>query len=91
MGISRKAVKKLALAVAVPGITLGSLAGFAAAPAGASTAQPHAPNFRYERISGYSNGLMNSLPVQVTGSFFDNGRLRGTGPDEILNASTHLW
>ena len=81
MGITRKSVQKLALAVAVPGVTLGAMAGFAAAPAMASTAQPHAPSFRYERISGYSNGLMNSLPVSVTGGFFDSGTLHATGPN----------
>ncbi len=79
MGITRKTVRKLALAVAVPGVTIGTLAGFAVAPAMAGTAQSHAP-VRYERISGYSNGLMNSLPVQVTGGFFDHGTLRSTGP-----------
>ncbi|HYY18900.1 MAG TPA: hypothetical protein VE864_08670, partial [Streptosporangiaceae bacterium] len=75
-----KAVKKLALAVAVPSMTLGTLAGFAAAPAMASTAQSHGPGVRYERISGFSNGLMNSLPVQVTGGFFDSGTLHSAGP-----------
>src|ERR1700753_3042493 len=83
MGIRRKAVKKLVLAVAVPGMTLGTLDGFAAAPAGASTAQPHAPSLRYERISGYSNGLMNYLPVQVTGSFSDHGALHSTSANAI--------
>ena len=57
-------------------MTLGALAVFAAVPAMASTAQPHAPCTRYERISGFSNGLLNSLPVQVTGSVFDYGTLR---------------
>ena len=79
MRITRKSVRKMALAVAVPGVTLGAMAGFAAAPAMASTAQPHAPYSVYERVSGFSNGLMNSLPVQVTGGFFDNGRLHTSG------------
>src|ERR1700754_2664263 len=78
MGITRKTARKLALAVAVPGVTIGTLAGLAG-PAMGGTAQSHAP-VRYERISGYSNGLMNSLPVQVTGGFFDAGTLRSNGP-----------
>jgi hypothetical protein len=83
MGITRKTVRKLALAVAVPGVTIGTLAGFAAAPAMAGTTQSHAPGVRYERISGYSNGLMSSLPVQVTGGFFDNGTLHSNGPSNF--------
>ena len=85
MGITRKSVKKLALAVAVPGVTLGAMAGFAAAPAMASTAQPHAPSFRYERISGFGNGFMSSLRVQVTGGFFDSGTLHSYGPSLTLS------
>jgi hypothetical protein len=74
MGIQKKkAIRRLALAVAVPGMTAGALAGFAAAPALASTAQPHAHHQVYERIAGYSNTLANSVNVQVTGGFFDNG------------------
>jgi hypothetical protein len=69
----QKVIKKLALAVAVPGMTAGALAGFAAAPAMASTAQPHAHYPIYERVSGFSNTLANSMHVQVTGGFFDNG------------------
>jgi hypothetical protein len=66
-------IKRLALAVAVPGMTAGALAGFAATPAMASTAQSHARPPVYERISGFSNTLTNSMNVQVTGGFFDNG------------------
>jgi len=73
MGIQKKAIRRLALAVAVPGMTAGALAGFAAAPAMASTAQPQARYPVYERISGFSNTLANSVNVQVTGGFFDNG------------------
>jgi len=74
MGIQKKkALRRLALAVAVPGMTAGALAGFAAAPAMASTAQPHAHFPVYERLSGFSNTLANSMNVQATGGFFDNG------------------
>ena len=72
MGI-QKMLKRLALAVAVPGVTAGALAGFAAAPAMASTAQPHAHAPVYERISGFSNSLSSTMNVQVTGGYFDNG------------------
>jgi hypothetical protein len=73
MGIQKKALRRLALAVAVPGMTAGALAGFAAAPAMASTDQPHAHYPVYERVSGFSNTLANSINVQVTGGFFDHG------------------
>jgi hypothetical protein len=73
MRIQNKVIRRLALAVAVPGMTAGALAGFAAAPALASTAQPHAHYPIYERVSGFSNTLANSMNVQVTGGFFDNG------------------
>jgi hypothetical protein len=54
-------------------MTAGALAGFAAAPATASTAQPHAHHPVYERLSGFSNTAVNSINVQTTGGFFDNG------------------
>jgi len=38
MGMSKKAWRRLATAVAVPGSAVGALAGFAAAPAMAGTA-----------------------------------------------------
>jgi hypothetical protein len=72
MKIQKKVLRRLALAVAVPGMTAGALAGFAAAPAMASPAQPHAHTI-YERIGGFSNTLANSMNVQVTGGFFDHG------------------
>lgn len=73
MKIQKKVLSRLALAVAVPGMTAGALAGFAAAPAMASTAQPHAHHQVFERVGGFSNTLANSMNVQVTGGFFDNG------------------
>ena len=56
MGISKKAWRRLATAIAVPGTALGALAGFAAAPAMAGTAQPQtaSPN---ETFYGYSTVL----------------------------------
>jgi hypothetical protein len=41
MGSKRNAWKKLAMAIAVPGVAAGTLAGFAAGPAMAATAHPH--------------------------------------------------
>ena len=49
------------------------------------SAQPHAPSFRYERISGFGNGFMSSLRVQVTGGFFDSGTLHSYGPSLTLS------
>ncbi|HEY0719004.1 MAG TPA: hypothetical protein VGD68_15410 [Streptosporangiaceae bacterium] len=69
MRTNKSALKKLALAVTVPGVAFGTLAGVVAAPALASTPTPPV----YERIAGYSNGLSDSIHVQVTGGFFDNG------------------
>jgi hypothetical protein len=73
MGIQKKAFRRLALAIAVPGMAAGALAGFAAAPAMASTAQPAAHYPVYERISGFSNDATSAMNVQVTGGFFDSG------------------
>jgi hypothetical protein len=53
MGISKKAWRRLATAVAVPGTALGALTGFAAAPAMASTAPQQ--SFPNETFSGYSS------------------------------------
>jgi hypothetical protein len=73
MRIHKRAMKRLALALAVPGMAAGALAGFAAAPALASTAQQSARPPAFERISGFSNDLSSSMNVQVTGGYFDNG------------------
>ena len=54
MGISKKAWRRLATAVALPGTAFGALAGFAAAPAMAGTAQPQmlSPN-DFDVLIGY--------------------------------------
>src|ERR1700679_2254595 len=76
MGNKRNAWKKLAMTVAVPGVALGTLA--AAAPAMASTAQPHGTPI--ETISGYSNGGGGNVNVQATGAFYDSGHLNLNSP-----------
>jgi hypothetical protein len=74
MRIKRNSVKRLAMAVAVPGMALGTLAGFAASPALAGTAHPHQPA-QYERISGFGNGGFGEVSVQANGAFTDFGYL----------------
>ena len=78
MGISKKAWRRLATAVAVPGTALGALAGFAAAPAVAGTAQPQmlTPN---ETFYGYSAVYSRHIPVNASGVISDRGYLDLTG------------
>ena len=72
MGISKKAWRRLATAVAVPGTALGVLTGFAAAPAMASTAPPQQP-FPNETFSGYSSVYSRYIPVDARGVITDRG------------------
>jgi hypothetical protein len=74
MGISKKAWRRLATAVAVPGTALGALAGFAAAPAMAGTAQSQmsSPN---ETFHGYSPVYSRYIPVNASGVISDRGYL----------------
>jgi len=80
--MSNKAWRRLATAVAVPASALGVLAGFAAAPAMAGTAQqqmrpqPHSPN---ETFRGYGMVHGNEIPVIASGVFTDRGYLDLTG------------
>jgi hypothetical protein len=78
LGISKKAWRRLATAVAVPGTALGALAGFAAAPAMAGTAQPQtmAPN---ETFYGHSTAYSEYIPVNASGVISDRGYLDLTG------------
>jgi hypothetical protein len=73
MGSKRNAWKKLAMTIAVPGVAVGTLAGFAAGPAMAATAHPHGnPN---ETISGSGNGPSGTVNVQASGVFHDFGHV----------------
>ena len=76
MGISKKAWRRLATAVAVPGSALGALAGFAAAPAMAGGAQSPKPN---ETFYGYSTVHGDHIPVNASGVISDRGYLNLTG------------
>jgi hypothetical protein len=78
MGMSTKAWRRLATAVAVPGTALGALAGFAAAPAMAGAAQPHmiSPN---ETFHGYSTVYSKYIPVKASGIITDRGYFDLTG------------
>jgi hypothetical protein len=74
MGLSKKTWRRLAAAVAVPGTALGALAGFAAVPAMAGTAQPQttSPN---ETFHGYGTVFSDHIPVVASGVFNDRGYL----------------
>lgn len=73
MAITGRAWRKLAMAVAVPGIALGTLAGFTAAPAMASVAQPNMP-VPIETFHAYGTGLPNGdVPIYAHGAFSDHG------------------
>lgn len=79
MGISGRAWRRLALAVAVPGIALGTLAGFTAAPAMASVAQPNTPG-PIETFHAYGTGLPNGdVPMYAHGAFSDYGYISLAG------------
>src|ERR1700753_1305770 len=71
MGNKRNAWKKLAMAVAVPGVAVGTLAGVAAGPPMAATAHPHGSPI--ETISGGSSGSSGTVNVQASGVFHDWG------------------
>ena len=87
MGISKKAWRRLATAVAVPGTALGALAGFAAAPATAGTAQPQiSPN---ETFYGYSTVYSQHIPVNASGVISDRGYLDLTGNPQAAVVLRH--
>jgi hypothetical protein len=88
MGISKKAWRRLATAVAVPGTALGALAGFAAAPAMAGTAQPQvmSPN---ETFYGYSTAFSQYIPVNASGVISDRGYLELTGNRQAIIVLRH--
>lgn len=60
-----KTWKKLAMAIAVPGMAVGTLAGVAAAPAMAATAHPRGSPI--ETISGWGSGPGGTVNVQASG------------------------
>jgi len=79
MGISGRAWRRLAMAVTVPGIALGTLAGFTAAPAMASVAQPNTP-VPIETFHAYGTGLPNGdVPMYARGVFSDYGYISLAG------------
>jgi hypothetical protein len=67
--------RKLAIAVAVPGVALGAFAGFGFAPAMASTGHPAAQHavFREETITGAARSNNGYVPVAASGAFRDYG------------------
>jgi len=92
MGNKRNAWKKLAMAVAVPGVAVGTLAGVAAGPAMAATAHPHGSPI--ETISGGSSGSSGTVNVQASGVFHDWGyvNLNSNSPfTEVHLGHGSLW
>jgi hypothetical protein len=85
MGITGRAWRKLAMAAAVPGVALGTLAGFSA-PAMAGTAKHQAPSHGTETFHAYGAGLGGNLPIYASGLFSDSGHiyLSSGGPDYTL-------
>jgi len=76
MRISKKAWRTLATAVAVPGSALGALAGFAAVPAMAGTAQPQMGHPATETFYAYGAAISEAdIPVYASGAFSDQGYL----------------
>jgi hypothetical protein len=82
MGIRGRAWRKLAMAVAVPGVALGTLAGFSA-PAMAGTAKHQAPSYGIEAFHAYGAGFGGNLPIYASGLFSDSGHiyLNTSGPN----------
>jgi hypothetical protein len=85
MGITGRAWRKLAMAAAVPGVALGTLAGFSA-PAMASTAQPHVV-YSHETFHGFVRGISPYIPIYADGVVSDHGylNLTGTNPGYIVH------
>jgi hypothetical protein len=72
MKTKRNRARKLAMTVAIPGVTLGTVAGFAAGPAMASTAQPR-QMAQYESFHGHGQGSLGRIFLVATGAFYDSG------------------
>jgi hypothetical protein len=90
--MSNKAWRRLATAVAVPASALGALAGFAAAPAKAGTAQQQmrpTPSIPNETFRGYGMVHGNDIPVIASGVFGDRGYLNLTGNGRATVALRH--
>jgi hypothetical protein len=88
MGSKRNSWKKLAMAVAVPGIAVGTLAGVAAGPAMAGTTHPH-PAPWIETFHGDGNGPSGNVNIWASGAFNDHGHLNvnSSGPFTTVHLS----
>jgi hypothetical protein len=84
MGISGKVWRKLAMVVAVPGVVIGTVAGFGA-PAMANTAQPHVVS-GIEHFHGLYRGVSPYIPIYADGVVSDHGYLNLTAgnPGHII-------
>jgi hypothetical protein len=79
MRIKGRAWRRLATAIAVPGIAVGTLAGAGIAPAMAGTA--HHTVYKQETIFGATRSASGIVPIQAYGAFFDRGFVNLNGPD----------
>jgi len=61
------------MAVAVPGVAIGALAGFGAAPAMAGMATSHRPPLQNEEFHGSVAGESSLIPIWASGVFSDSG------------------
>ena len=92
MGIRGRA-RKLATAIAVPGMVMGAFAAAGAAPAMASTAHHQAPPPGYETFHGYGTGEyyghFGVVPLYAHGVINDHGfiDLFGPNPGDIIHLS----
>ena len=92
MGIRGRA-RKLATAIAVPGMVMGAFAAAGAAPAMASTAHHQAPPPGYETFHGYGTGEyfghFGVVPLYAHGVINDHGfiDLLGPNPGDIIHLS----
>jgi len=81
MGIGGRTWRKLAMTVAVPGVAIGALAGFGAAPAMAGMATSHEPPFQNEKFHGSVAGENSVIPIWASGDFSDSGVVDLNGPN----------
>lgn len=81
MGIGGTAWRKLAMRVAVPGVAIGSLAGFGAAPAMAGVTTSHKPPLQNESFHGIVTGVSGFIPIWASGVVSDNGYIDLTAPN----------
>lgn len=79
MRIRGRLGRKLAMAITVPAVAIGTFAGLGMAPAMAGTA--HHAVFRQETIAGFAHNDSGIVPVVAYGAFSDRGWINLNGPN----------